>query len=304
MKIRQIPASLAGRIAKYRATSAISAGDIPSFWWAGEKNFGDLVTPYLIEKITGHHAINVSNLNLGSVNVLCSTGSILHGLQCGNYTVWGSGFIEPLAASQAHPKVHVLRGPLSGEVAADLGWESPGKYGDPALLLPLLLPADAHIGNVRTTGKIVVIPHYALLDATKSLHPDVCIVSPMQDVEQVVPSIANAELVVSSSLHGLIVAQAYRRPWVWLRDHRNALYGGDFKFHDFFSSLGISPPSLECNGEITSTVVDKASKMAALAPTESFRSRQRDLLYSAPDILDTPVLSEMKAMLLESERFN
>jgi len=43
--------------------------------------------------------------------------------------------------------------------------------------------------------------------------------------------------VVSSSLHGLIVAQAYGVPWVWLDVIDHQLGGKDFKFEDFFSCL-------------------------------------------------------------------
>jgi hypothetical protein len=113
----------------------------------------------------------------------------------------------------------------------------------------------------------------------------------MQDVEVVVRHIRDASLVISSSLHGIIVAQAYGRPWVWWRDNRGLLHGGDFKFEDFFSSIEVSPPCIECNGEITSRLVDKAITMATLAPHAVTQQRQRDLLSNAPRILDTPVLA-------------
>lgn len=293
MRIRKALASIRAQVRKHRVLSAIAAGRVPSYWWARGRNFGDLVTPYLVERITGRKAINVTTLDLGNVDVLCSTGSILNSLRARNYKVWGSGFIKPAASSPAHPTLHALRGPLSGRIAEGLGWGNPEKYGDPALLLPLLLPARGCAGKLGVAQKIIVIPHYALLDSTTVVHPDTCIVSPMQEVEDVVSCISDAALVISSSLHGLIVAQAYGRPWVWLRDHCGVLYGGDFKFHDFFSSLDVSPPSLECGGEITPQVIEKAIKMAILAPREKTEARQRDLLSSAPEMLGTPALSGM-----------
>lgn len=296
MRIRALESLKAG-LGKRRVLSMLAAGGIPSYWWAGQRNFGDLVTPYLVRRITGRTAINTHGLDLGSVDVLCSTGSILHGLRSGNYTVWGSGFIKPIDRSTAIARLHALRGPLSGEVAKGLGWQDPGKYGDPALLLPLLVPA----GNLRTRGKVVVVPHYALLDSTSSTHPEACVVSPMQEVEEVASCISDAELVIASSLHGLIVAQAYGRPWVWLRDHRDALHGGDFKFHDFFSSLGVSPQALECDGILTPPLVEKARSMATLASPGTTRARQRDLLSSAPGILYTQELSSMKTALQMQE---
>src|SRR5699024_10245514 len=53
----------------------------------------------------------------------------------------------------------------------------------------------------------------------------------------VVAQIANASSIVSTSLHGLIIAQAYGVPWIWLRVIDQELIGGDFKFKDFFSTV-------------------------------------------------------------------
>ena len=49
--------------------------------------------------------------------------------------------------------------------------------------------------------------------------------------------IATSRAVVSTSLHGLIVAQAYGVPWVWLNIIDSQLVGNNFKFDDFFSTL-------------------------------------------------------------------
>jgi Tfp pilus assembly protein PilV len=54
-------------------------------------------------------------------------------------------------------------------------------------------------------------------------------------LERVVDAIANADRCVSTSLHGVIIAQAYEVPWVWLRLEDNQLHGDTFKFEDFFT---------------------------------------------------------------------
>jgi len=58
-----------------------------------------------------------------------------------------------------------------------------------------------------------------------------------QDIRNVIPEISSGNVVVSSSLHGLITAQAYGVPWVWLDVEDQQLTGKDFKFKDFFSCL-------------------------------------------------------------------
>lgn len=58
-----------------------------------------------------------------------------------------------------------------------------------------------------------------------------------RDFRDVVDSIANSRAVVSTSLHGLIVAQAYGIPWIWLNVVDEPLWGSEFKFEDFFSTV-------------------------------------------------------------------
>lgn len=57
------------------------------------------------------------------------------------------------------------------------------------------------------------------------------------DFRDVVDAIAGARAVVSSSLHGLVLAQAYQIPWVWVRIDDHPIGGQFFKFEDFFSTL-------------------------------------------------------------------
>lgn len=57
------------------------------------------------------------------------------------------------------------------------------------------------------------------------------------DWTSVIEQIASCDYIASSSLHGLIVAEAYGIPNLWL-EISGKLLGGHFKFHDFFLSLG------------------------------------------------------------------
>jgi hypothetical protein len=68
------------------------------------------------------------------------------------------------------------------------------------------------------------------------------LVNVQQPVEAVIDAIASCEFVVSSSLHGLIVAHAYRRPALWV-EFADPLLGDRSKFHDYFASLGRPAPS-------------------------------------------------------------
>jgi hypothetical protein len=87
-------------------------------------------------------------------------------------------------------------------------------------------------------GKIAIVPHYAHKKHFDSLQDEgVHVVDVQEDPDTVVDQIAASQQCLSTSLHGIIVAQAYGIPWVWLRISGERLLGGDFKFEDFFTVI-------------------------------------------------------------------
>ena len=54
-----------------------------------------------------------------------------------------------------------------------------------------------------------------------------------ESFQSVVNKICKAKVVFSSSLHGLIFAEAYKKPAVWLKI-TDKIIGGNFKFDDYY----------------------------------------------------------------------
>ncbi|MGP9618408.1 hypothetical protein ACT3S2_15465, partial [Arthrobacter sp. AOP36-A1-22] len=66
---------------------------------------------------------------------------------------------------------------------------------------------------------------------------------------------SSAHSCISTSLHGIIIAQAYGVPWIWLRIEDHQLGGDQYKFDDFLSTLAPGPvPRLD-------VVKDQVSKL-------------------------------------------
>jgi hypothetical protein len=222
-----------------KATPAIAP--VPVFYWSDKPNFGDLIGPYLVERLTGRPVRNCRRDR--RVGGLMTVGSILSMLDRPGTAIWGSGLIAPLAdrevdrLSRCPPAaIRAVRGPLTrDEVQRRLGWEVPAVYGDPGLLLPRFIAAPPR------TDAIVLVPHFSHRHHVAGLEdsPTLSVVDVAQPLEAVVARIAAAGVCISSSLHGLAVAQAYGVPWVFMRMRDAPLSGSDFEFDDFFATLDL-----------------------------------------------------------------
>ncbi len=205
---------------------------IYAYWWSCVSNFGDRITPYLIKKISGQRPIQTNNPPF-SESCLFAAGSILQSANKQS-VVWGSGFIEEQTNPIVVRKICAVRGPLTKRNLDALGIPCPKVYGDPGILLPKF-----YHPNTTKKYKVGIIPHYVDKD-NKALRQDKSwlIIDVQKSVEEVIDSVLSCEIILSSSLHGLIVANAYGIPSCWIKLSNN-VYGNDFKFYDYYASLGI-----------------------------------------------------------------
>ena len=219
---------------------AFSSDYIIAYWWDPNrfKNFGDALNPILIGLLSGKKVIHSRRIiNFTRKPVYYVIGSILRQVDTGNAAVWGSGFIDSKDKLRKPPrKVTAIRGPLTRKKLLELGVECPEVYGDPALLCPMFFNPSP-IKRYR----VGFVPHYTdwsspLLEKFRNM-PDVSVIDVTSSVEEVIQKITECEIIVSSSLHGLIVADAYGIPSIWVKIS-GRIVGDDFKFYDYFQSVG------------------------------------------------------------------
>lgn len=196
-------------------------------------NFGDMIGPELVRSLAGPGPRASHDTRLLAV------GSILHFARNGD-VVWGSGVngkvpLEQIVAGAID--VRAVRGPLTAEVLKARGLEVPDIFGDPALLLPELLGITR---NAAPSRRFVVIPN--LHDERFwRRHPES--ISPRLPFETVVRIIADAEQVIASSLHGLVIADALGVPAAMLRPSQESL----FKYEDYYEGTGRKLPRVSEN---------------------------------------------------------
>jgi pyruvyltransferase len=203
------------------------------------KNFGDALNPCLVSALSGKKVISFNKItNFSHKTVYSVIGSVLDKKNIENMEVWGSGFISKDGKFNISPKkIHAVRGPLTRELVLKQGLDCPEVYGDPALLLPLIYQPKG-----LKQYKVGIIPHYVDKDNEyikrfkDKVNHDAIIIDIEDDIFSIAEKINQCEFIASSSLHGIIVADAYGIPSMWIKcsDH---IRGGNFKYLDYFMSV-------------------------------------------------------------------
>jgi len=205
-----------------------------------KENYGDLLGKYLVEKISKKKVVWVFPKHFSLFNyfkpIYVTAGSILSHVN-ENCIVWGSGIIQ---SDQLVKKAKFLavRGPQTRKRLLELGYELTEVYGDPALLLPTY-----YFPMILKKYKIGIVPHYNDYKEVKEWYKNedaVKVIDLMTlDIESTTDEFLECENIISSSLHGLIVAHAYNIPAIWVK-FSDKLFGDGIKFQDYFESVGIN----------------------------------------------------------------
>lgn len=246
------------------------------YWSRSKPNFGDWLSPLVCEMLSGRRVefAPIERCDLVAI------GSLFDRLPERWYArrldVWGTGSIEETSVRRSRHKYHALRGPLTARLLS----EPPAvALGDPGLLAAHLLPER----RPHKRFQVGIVPHYkdAASSAISGLGNAFCKVSWIDVFDpplDVVKQVSACECVLSSSLHGLVVAEALSIPawWVVASD---AVRGHGWKFRDHYAATGLENPRGYLPAEIAAMSLD--SLMAA-RPGPELESCREGLVRSFP----------------------
>jgi pyruvyltransferase len=236
------------------------------YWKEGPTdNAGDLLSKVIVDAILRQQGIRTDRY-VETQRQLAAIGSIIDRLVLPS-TIWGSG----LRTHEAKPNdvpldVRALRGPLTAArmpLTADR--QAAPVFGDPGLLLPLFYTPRA----IRDKKSVVLVPHFRHLTQYSGL-PEV-VTTLTSDWQSFVDAIYNSRLVASSSLHGVVIAEAYGVPAVLLPD----LDADEFKYKDYIA--GTDRPPL-----IAPAPLDRILETPPLPKIPDLGAIQKRLLDSFP----------------------
>lgn len=206
-------------------------------------NWGDDLNVFLVEALTKKKTIGRYNI-WGKKNHTNYTviGSVVDIWSNPNTIIWGGGAMYGGNYSMKYKplKVCAVRGKLTRDYLLSNDIQCPSVYGDPALLLPMI-----YAPTIKKKYKIGIIPHKSeqnnkIYTQLREHNPEDVIVIDLMRYSKwtdIIDQIVSCDLILSSSLHGLIVSDAYNVPNVWI-ESSVALHGGYFKFLDYFSGVG------------------------------------------------------------------
>lgn len=198
-------------------------------------NVGDRLNPTLVSALTG--AATRFTVDQRLPHLLCA-GSVM--AEAGPHSlVWGTGLMHPDRGlgSPRPQNVFAVRGELAAVALRRAGLlDRDVPLGDPGLLAPRLLgiraaPVARHALGVA--AHYVDRSHPAVVRLLSQ--PGVCDLDVRGDPMNFLAAMAACTVIASSSLHGLIFAEALGLPSVWFTASDDVA-GDGFKFRDWFST--------------------------------------------------------------------
>ncbi len=200
-------------------------------YWSEAPNLGDSISPLIVKYMLSQKNISLDS-KINGKRHLYAVGSILTaGVQ--DCTVWGSGVLNSKITYRLENRmldIRSVRGPLTRIVLADYGYVCPEIYGDPAIFMPDIYTPT----NINKESKIGLIAHkdYKMSEDFNTNYFKVIDIK-TDDYEMFIDELVNVDKIISSSLHGIILAEAYGIPAILLRPQVDL-----FKYYDYYYSTG------------------------------------------------------------------
>ncbi|MDD5680053.1 MAG: polysaccharide pyruvyl transferase family protein [Candidatus Omnitrophica bacterium] len=204
-------------------------------YYAFQYNFGDAINPWLWNKLLP------GMLDDNPETVFVGIGTLINDeLPKAKHTiVFGSGvgYVKNhLPQVDQSWKIYCLRGPLSAHALNVLTKHA---VTDAALLATKYFSSD----SVNKKNKFSYMPHMLQANRGGNSWKSVCddlgigFISPLWDVEKVISSINSSDCLLTESLHGAIIADGLRVPWVPIKAFSEEVL--DFKWLDWCASIGV-----------------------------------------------------------------
>jgi pyruvyltransferase len=254
MGLARLASRLGRRTASAAVSSACSYPSVELVSWrpsTGARNFGDHLSRVVAAAVAAERGLTFED-EVTEHRRLLAIGSILH-LSATGDAIWGTGIngkipLEEIKAERL--AIYAVRGPKTAATLRELGFTVPEVFGDPALLVPRYFGKRF---TITTTRDYIFIPNLNDLQEHR-FAPN--LVSPLMGWNRCIEEICRSKLVIASSLHGIILAEAFGIP---ARYVRLSEIESRFKYDDYAQGTG--------RADLTPAYsIEEARDMGGLAP--------------------------------------
>lgn len=204
----------------------------------------------------------------------------------GPFYVWGTGFMynntgDDNIFKYKDVRILSLRGQQTKErVEKILGKTLDVPLGDGGLL------AERWIDPVEKKYNVGIIPHFKEQDAPiiKQLachYEDAVVINLKNEAAAVVKQIAECKYILSSSLHGLIIADSYHIPNCHIMFYKfgEKMKGDGYKFSDYYSSYSLKDEPIYIQSEKDMPSVESIRNNYRIDPLVV--EKKKELIYNA-----------------------
>ncbi|AFY55738.1 hypothetical protein Riv7116_3271 [Rivularia sp. PCC 7116] len=230
----------------------------------GERNFGDDLNPLIWEKLIPGVLDNNENVAFVGIGSLINDGLPWRTRHASRRVIFGTGvgYGKGDVKLDDSYKIYCLRGSLSAKA---LGVEEELGITDGAVLIRRIYENTA-----KKVHRFSYMPHYELAGKGWELackNNGFGYIDPRWNVDKVLSSICETEVLLTEAMHGAIVADALRVPWVPIVTNSTIL---SFKWQDWCSSIGI-----EYKPNYIERLQNPREKLDLLTPVRFFRDKIR-----------------------------
>lgn len=202
-------------------------------YWDGE-NLGDAISPVVVEHMLKLKGISTTTKVKGIKHLFAIGSVITAGVQ--DCTVWGSGVLYTTLGYRIKNRdldIRSVRGPMTRVVLMEYGYNVPEIYGDPAVIMPEVYLPD----NIVKKYKYGIVAHKngsKYISNPDQLDGSYCFIDiKTKDYKKFIDDLLSVEYVISSSLHGIILAEAYGIPAILVQPDFSL-----FKYYDWYCGTG------------------------------------------------------------------
>jgi pyruvyltransferase len=231
-------------------------------WFDDIPNWGDQLSPIIVNQLSNKNIVNYNNLLYNDKPVYFAIGSILNSMAIKKSTIWGSGFISTRGKVNKKPGcIFAVRGPKTRDLLTRNGISCPDIYGDPAIIYK-----NYYRPIIKKKYDFGIILHYndrkyfSNMNIKNKDMYSINFIDVRSSIKSIIDQVSSCNKIISSSLHGIIAADMYDVPSYWFK-FKNNLRNDDFKFYDYYAShnvYNIKPNIYEKSLEIEE-IIDECS---------------------------------------------